>query len=200
MKKIKIILFFVFFGLLCLTTTVSSVMLYARYNNFIDRETKHQLVHECFGNIAHGETVIALADYLQVDYIIALAVAGVESDYCQYACSSARARGYFGLMYDTARYVGTKYKIQIYNKYSIYDSSNNIFFGMVHLKGLIDYYGLEEGLELYNVGIKNYTVKGKRSKEYIEKVKDKISILREREMALKSMYKKTFWKYFFKNI
>jgi hypothetical protein len=153
----------------------------------LTKKAKEKICLYYFGNPAHAWTFIKITDELLPNHwLLALAVAERESNFSQYAYSTTTkeildkgvkktirvvlCRGYFALDEETYKSIMKKYKVYYKGMGDIYDSSNNIFTGILHLRDCIMTYGEIKGIEIYNLGSGNYYYRGWRNPGYVSKV------------------------------
>jgi len=132
------------------------------------------MMKQYWPNPAHRIVFNQRVKELDLDWKLSLAVREEESHGDQYAYSSAKARGYYQLMYATAKDLCETYSIDFRGKMSIYDGANNIFMGLAHLNHCVDTYGDQLGIEMYNVGYGKYFKRGIRNRKYVEDVMSRL--------------------------
>ena len=136
-----------------------------------------------FGNKAHSLAFISITGRYFPDWKTALAVIETESGFDPYCKSTYTVkvkgkkkkvaflcRGYFQMDKETFKLICKKYKINFTDYWDIYDSSNNILVGVIHLRDCLSTYGYCKGLEIYNVGSGNFFDKGWRNQDYVKTV------------------------------
>lgn len=104
---------------------------------------EEEATEEWLGATPFGEIIVSMARAHGVDPMLVRAVIEVESGYRPRARSHKGAMGLMQLMPATAREYDLK---------NPYDPKANIAAGVMHLKGLIDRWGVELALAAYNAG------------------------------------------------
>lgn len=160
--------------------------------NYLDKRMNeavdYQMALKRFRNPAHAVSFIAICKYFGYPPEVGLALGFIESEFYQYACSSAVARGYFQIIPETAKEIGAKYNIRIVNKWSIYDSANNIWLGIAQSLGNVKYHGFQKGIEIYNVGDGNYFA-GVRNQRYVLDFKKELASIEIEKKEMMKTYK-----------
>lgn len=104
---------------------------------------EEEATEQGLGATPFGEIIVSMARAHGVDPMLVRAVIEVESGYRPRARSHKGAMGLMQLMPATAREYDLK---------NPYDPKANIAAGVMHLKGLIDRWGVELALAAYNAG------------------------------------------------
>ncbi len=160
---------------------------------FYDKPTKLTIATKYIKNPAHAIAFVALCDYLGIDLALGLAVMERESHFRQYAYSSKVvngkrqiiARGYMATHVTTSKFIMTKTPGMEYRgSQSEYDSANNMYNGLVHLRYCIETFGYNKGIEIYNVGEGNYK-KRIRNPDYTAYVLTRADMIKEEMQELR---------------
>jgi hypothetical protein len=159
---------------------IGSIPLYGKWRH----EANTAMVMRHMRNPAHTVAFVAMCEYLRVDVPTSLAICNQESMIKQYVWSDywdrrkkkavTIARGYMGIHHDTASYIMSRTGIPHNGIADEYDAANNFFMGILHAKYYIEKYGLDKGLEVYNVGEGNYLYKGWRNQKYVNEITNQI--------------------------
>jgi soluble lytic murein transglycosylase-like protein len=110
---------------------------------YLDEAVVEDPAESSLASTPFGEIIVSMARAHGVDPLLVRAVIEVESGYRPRARSHKGAMGLMQLMPATARQYDVK---------NPYDPKANIAAGVMHLKSLIDRWGLELALAAYNAG------------------------------------------------
>lgn len=169
---------------------IAGTLIVNHFDRKINDSVDYKMAMKRFKNPAHAVTFIAICKHFKYPPEVGLALCKIESEFYQYACSDAIARGYFQIMLPTAKEVGGKYNIQILNKWSVYDSANNIWLGIATSLGNVKYHGFHKGIEIYNVGDGNYFA-GVRNEDYVLSFKKELASIEMEKKEMIKIYKKS---------